>query len=413
MTLHIIGSGPAGLAAAAAGVAAGAEVCLIDDNPAPGGQIWRGGPAGWADARAGALWDTLRRAPNFTHVRNAQVAAAIDGGTLLLETADGADCVPVERLVLCTGARERFLPFPGWTLPGVTGAGGLQALIKGGMPVQGRRIVIAGSGPLLLATAATAVAAGAQIQAIVEHRPAGALARFGIGLALRHRRKLAEALRLFARLRGIPYLAGGRIAEAHGTDSVRSVVIRRGRTHKAFACDFLAAGFGLTANTDLGRALGCAIVDDALLVDARQKTSVASVWAAGECTGIGGVDKALIEGRVAALDALGLTPSAHDLAALRRGRDFAGLVARHFALQPALKDMCRPDTIVCRCEDVTAGELAHRADWRQAKLATRIGMGPCQGKTCAGACRFLFGWAPPAPHIPIVPVRAGSLARIE
>lgn len=413
MSLHIIGSGPAGLAAACAGVAAGAPVCLIDDNPAPGGQIWRGGPGKWADPRAAALWDALRAAPNFTHVRHAQVVAGIGDGMLLLELEGGAECVRFERLILCTGARERFLPFPGWTLPGVTGAGGLQALIKGGMPVRGRRVVVAGAGPLLLATAVTAAAAGAQVEAIVEHARLPALSAFGIGLALRHRRKFLQALQLFATLRSVPYMTGARIVEAHGGEALDGVVVQAGRARKDIDCDFLAAGFGLVASTELAHALGCAVGDGVIRVDAGQKTSAPRIWAAGECTGIGGVDKALIEGRIAALDALGLTPSARDLSAQRQGHDFAALLSQHFRLDPALKEMCRPDTIVCRCEDVAARELQSHADWRQAKLATRIGMGACQGKTCSAACDFLFGWTPPTPRIPIMPARAGSLSQIE
>ncbi|MGH8853410.1 MAG: FAD-dependent oxidoreductase [Telluria sp.] len=412
-TLHIVGSGPAGLAAAQAGLAAGARVCLIDDNLAPGGQIWRGGPGAWVDPRAKALWDQVNGHPRLTHLQTSQVVGAIGPRTLLLESETGATRVNFERLILCSGAREIVLPFPGWTLPGVTGAGGLQALIKGGMEVRGRRIVVAGSGPLLLATAATAVAAGAQVVAIVEHQTRARLARFGLGLALRHSAKFRQAASLFATLMKIPYLTGGQIVEARGWQALQSVVVQTRRTQLEYPCDFLGAGFGLSPNTDLGHSLGCSIVDDAIKVDQRQQTSVPTIWAAGECTGIGGMDKALIEGRIAALDALGQTPSSRELATQRQCLDFSSLLARSFALRPSLKDMCRPDTIVCRCEDVAASELSPHRDWREAKLATRVGMGPCQGKTCAAACKLLFSWTAPAARIPVMPARAGTLSQID
>jgi NADPH-dependent 2,4-dienoyl-CoA reductase/sulfur reductase-like enzyme len=411
--LHIVGSGPAGLSAAQATLDAGASVCLIDDNHAPGGQIWRGGPGQWTDARATRMWTALHDHPRFSHLPGTQVIGCADANTLLVETADGGATIPFERLLLCAGARELSLPFPGWTLPGVTGAGGLQALIKGGMPVRDRTVVIAGTGPLLLATAATALQAGAHVAAIVEHQSWSRLAGFGLALLARHRSKFAQAASLFAALRAVPYVTGGRIVAAAGDDILRSVTITARGKEITYSCDFLGAGFGLVPNTDLGRALGCATADGAIVVDAAQKTSRADVWAAGECTGIGGVDKAVAEGRHAALAALGVHPSARDVPVLRASHAFATLLTRTFAPDEALKTMCRPDTIVCRCEDVTAAQLLPHRDWREAKLATRVGMGPCQGKTCGPACAFLFGWTPPDSRIPIMPASARALSRIE
>ena len=411
--LHIVGSGPAGLSAAHTAINAGARVCLIDNDHAPGGQIWRGGPDKWTDSRALEIWKTLHAHPHFTRLSNAQVIGSVDCNTLLLEVEDKPVRVDFERLLICSGARELFLPFPGWTLPGVTGAGGLQALIKGGMPVQDRRIVIAGSGPLLLATALTAMEAGARVEAIVEHQGLPQLSSFGLELLLRHRKKFRQAVSLFSRLRKIPYLTGGRIVEARGLDAVQSVVVRTGRRQQEFACDFLAAGFGLAPNIDLACSLRCDTANDAIVVDALQKTNRPHIWAAGECTGVGGVDKAIIEGRIAALDALEMLPSAQDRAMLRQSHDFAALLARSFEPDASLKEMCLPGTIVCRCEDVAASSLAPHRSWREAKLATRVGMGPCQGKTCGAACQFLFGWAPPASRIPIVPASAAALSQIE
>jgi D-hydroxyproline dehydrogenase subunit alpha len=411
--LHIVGSGPAGLAAARAALDAGARVCLIDDNHAPGGQIWRGGPRHWTDVRALDCWKTLHGHPNFTHLQDAQVIGCVDANTLLLEAGGRGVPVAFERLVLCTGARELALPFPGWTLPGVTGAGGLQALVKGGMPVAGCRVVVAGSGPLLLATALAAAKAGARVAAVVEHQPWPRLSAFGLGLLSRHRTKFVQAAALLSALRGVPYVTGARIVAARGDTMLRGVDIRAGGRQMDYDCDFLAAGFGLVPNTDLARALRCDVAGGAIQVDGLQQTSRTDVWAAGECTGIGGVEKALAEGRIAALGALGLRPSARDVRLRRAAHAFAALLARTFAPDDALRTMCRPDTIVCRCEDVAAASLLPHRDWRAAKLATRVGMGPCQGKTCGPACQFLFGWSQQDARIPIMPASARALSQIE
>ncbi|GAB3454234.1 FAD/NAD(P)-binding oxidoreductase [Massilia terrae] len=412
-SLHIVGSGPAGLSAAHTAVNAGAKVCLIDDNPAPGGQIWRGGPGKWIDRRAAAMWHSLDAHPDFTQLKRASVIGAVAPDTLLLEIEGEGLRLPFERLLLCSGARELLLPFAGWTLPGVVGAGGLQALIKGGMPVRQRKVVIAGSGPLLLATALSALQAGAQVEAIIEHQPSARLATFGLGLLLRHREKFLQAVSLFARLWRIPYLTGAQIVEARGDGVLQGVVIEKNGAKQEYACDFLAAGFGLVPNVDLARALGCDIADDAIAVDRLQRTSRTNIWAAGECTGVGGVDKAIVEGRIAALGALGLPPSPRDLSLHRQCHDFAALLAHNFAPDASLREMCRPGIIVCRCEDVRASSLAGQHDWRQAKLNTRIGMGPCQGKTCGPACQFLYGWSLPASRLPIMPASARVLSQID
>lgn len=411
--LHIVGGGPAGLSAAHAAVTAGARVCLIDDNHAPGGQIWRGGPGKWVDPRAAELWTTLHAHPHFTHLQDAAVISAIDANTLLLDIDNDGVRMPFKRLLICSGARELFLPFAGWTLPGVVGAGGLQALIKGGMPVRGRPVVIAGSGPLLLASALSAMQAGARVAAIVEHKPWSRLAWFGLRLLLGHQKKFTQAAWLFAKLRRIPYLAGARIVEAKGQSALQSVVIEASGSQREIPCDFLAAGFGLVPSVGLAQALECDIASDAIAVDNQQRTNRPDIWAAGECTGIGGVDKALVEGRIAALGALGLQASARDLSACRQCHDFANLLARSFAPDASLRDMCRPDTIVCRCEDVAASRLTVHQDWREAKLNTRVGMGPCQGKTCGPACQFLFGWSLPASRTPLAPASAQALTRID
>src|SRR6185369_12324767 len=143
----VVGAGPAGMAAAWRAAQSGLRVCIVDDNPAAGGQIWRGGPP------EAQVWFERIRSVDVELASGARVFQQSSPGTLLAETNSG-DCeASCKSLRLAPGARERFLPFPGWTLPNVMGAGGLQALVKTGLPIEGKRVVVAGSGPLLLAVA--------------------------------------------------------------------------------------------------------------------------------------------------------------------------------------------------------------------------------------------------------------------
>jgi NADPH-dependent 2,4-dienoyl-CoA reductase/sulfur reductase-like enzyme len=413
LPIVILGAGPAGLAAAEAASCGGQAVLLVDENPAPGGQIWRGGSPRWNDARAERLWQALCARPHVQVLCGARVVACGTPGTLLLETADGPRTLAWRRLVMCSGARELLLPFPGWTLPGVTGAGGMQALIKGGMPVAGKRVVVAGTGPLLLAVADTVRRNGGQVVAIAEHRGTAELARFGGQLALRHRAKLGQALRLFAGLRRIPYLRGALLRTASGEDRVQSVAIKHGGRVSEIDCDYLACGFGLVPTLELAGLFGCAVQEGRVSVDTQQRTSVDGVWAAGESTGIGGVDKALAEGRIAGLAALGVTATRAERKALASALAFARLLAHSFAPMPALRTICTPATIVCRCEDVRAAELAPHRGWRSAKLQTRAGMGPCQGRVCGAACAFLYGWEAAGARPPVFPASAMTLASVS
>jgi D-hydroxyproline dehydrogenase subunit alpha len=414
----VVGGGPAGLAAAAAASGRGDSVLVVDDNAAPGGQIWRGGPASWRDARAIQLYETLQRRPHVRWLGGSRVTGAEHARALLLETPEGSRQVTCERLLLCTGARELLLPFPGWTLPGVTGAGGLQALLKAGMPIAGKRVVVAGSGPLLLAVAQSVREHRGEIAAIVERRGTLGLAWFAGGLALRHRAKLRQALDLRASLRSVRYLHASTVTEAigarHKSGDMRlhAVAVERGVRSERIACDFLACGYGLTPSLELARLLGVKVQQGRIAVDAVQRTSLDGVWAAGEATGIGGVDKALAEGRIAGLDASGLDVPRADLRLRERALAFARSLDRAFAPDPDLRKLCRPDTLVCRCEDVPASALAQFGAWREAKLVTRCGMGPCQGRVCGTACEFLYGWEAPGVREPLFPVAGANLASV-
>jgi NADPH-dependent 2,4-dienoyl-CoA reductase/sulfur reductase-like enzyme len=404
----VVGAGPAGIAAACVAAEAGARVGLVDDNPAPGGQIWRGGPGKPADAAA-AAWFARHDAARVERLDGVQVAALPAPGILLAEAAGEALLLRHAKLILAPGARERYVPFPGWTLPGVVGAGGIQALLKAGFPVAGKRVVVAGSGPLLLAVAAALRDHGAEVPVIAEQAPWGRLVRFGLGLVTRPGKLLQGAGYKWKTL-GTRYAAGCWPVAAEGAKQVERAILRTTRDTWTEPCDLMACGFGFVGNLELPRLLGCAVRDGAVVVDAAQETSVPGVWCAGEPTGIGGVDQALLEGQVAGLDAAGRRADAERLAAARdRARRFGRALDRAFALREELKNLAADDTIVCRCEDVPRGRLAACGSWREAKLHTRCGMGPCQGRVCGGATHVLFGWTPESARPPVYPVPLGTL----
>lgn len=414
----VVGAGPAGLAAAHAAVAQGALVGVVDDNPNAGGQIWRGDPEQQSDPRARQLWTALSTSRRMVFLPQTRVLYAPQPGQLQVQTLAASATLHYDKLILATGARERLLPFPGWTLPGVTGAGGLQALSKGGYPLQGKRVVVAGSGPLLLAAAATLKSKGAHIVAIVEQASTMALLRFGIGL-LATPSKLAQALQLNGQLRGVPYLRNSYVLSAQGDGTLQSVQIQRSGVPEieTLQCDYLACGYGLLPNVELAQALGCAThahnaynAQTVVQVDEWQQTTVSGIYCAGEGTGVGGVDLALAEGQIAGLAAAGHQQQARSVFPARvRWRKFAERLAQSFALRPELRTLAGDDTIVCRCEDVCHGDLRTQTSWRSAKLQTRCGMGPCQGRICGGATEVLYGWRPDAVRLPISPARIASI----
>jgi NADPH-dependent 2,4-dienoyl-CoA reductase/sulfur reductase-like enzyme len=407
--LLIIGAGPAGMAAALAAANSGARIVLLDDNPLPGGQIWRDGPQANLPTQARRLRDRLHACTNVRCHAGARVIACAGDKTLLVEDAERGWQITYERLILCTGARELLLPFPGWTLPGVTGAGGLQALIKGGLPVRGERLVIAGSGPLLMASAATAKHQGAQLVRIAEQASRTAVAGFAAQLP-RWPGKFFQSFGLFDR----HYRTGTYVVEALGRERLEGVrLLQQGKTIE-LACDRLACGFGLIPNTQLGQALGCAVEHQALAVDAWQATTRVEHYAAGECTGFGGSELALVEGAIAGHAAVGNTAAAQRLWPQRtRWQGFAQALNKAFTLDPQLKTLATADTLVCRCEDVPYGELVDHENWREAKLASRCGMGACQGRVCGASLEHLFGWTPPIPRPPFSPARIETLLALE
>lgn len=403
----VVGGGAAGLSAALA-ASEYAAVTIVDDNPYLGGQIWRAELGKIRSPHANRLIERIT-AGKVTIINNAQVFGSEAKECLLAETSAGRLELHYEKLIIATGARERFLPFPGWTLPGVYGAGGLQAIVKGGMRVENKRVVVAGTGPLLLAVAAYLKTKGADVIAVVEQAPAARIYRFALRL-LRSPAKIAQAASLSLRLYGVPYLTDSWVTSATGNGKVEKVTINRKGKNRTVECDLLACGFHLIPNTELASLLGCRIKGGFVEIDDHQKTSLDNVYCAGEPTGIGGVEASLIEGRIAGLAASGRADAGRAYFAQRNEtRNFGNALNAAFALREELKTLASGDTIVCRCEDVEYGRLTEFNSFRDAKLQTRCGMGACQGRICGPATEFLFGWKPGSVRLPIFPVKMENL----
>lgn len=429
--IAVVGAGPAGIAAAVAARACGASVVLLDDNPDVGGQIWRrvqGGPAGVWRERVKQSGAEIRGGVTVFD------AEKVDGRVRLrCESAAGPSVVDAERVVLATGARELFLPFPGWTLPGVFGVGGLQALVKNGFIVRGKRIVVGGTGPLLLAVAAYLSERGAKVELIAEQAEKSRLIGFA-GAMMRQPGKLWQGAKLRASIIDVEYRFGAWITEVRGEDRVRQAVMNDGR---AIDVDAVACGFGLVGNTQLAQVVGAGIGHRAsgigedsrgeksrkgtdlktgpwhgrVIVDDVMRTSVEGVLCAGEPLEIGGVETSLVEGTMAGYAAAGREELARGLIPRRRReRAFAAAMERAFALRGEVLRLARLETIVCRCEDVAMSRIASCDHWRGAKLLTRCGMGPCQGRVCGAAVEAMMGWAVRDVRPPVSPVSMNALA---
>jgi NADPH-dependent 2,4-dienoyl-CoA reductase/sulfur reductase-like enzyme len=401
----VVGGGPAGMAAAIAARRAGAAVALIDEYAAPGGQIWRRAfteidqTAPHSLPRAGRRLCTELAESGAAILAGWSVWAATNAGaaggvlTLLLVGPDGASRrVHARAVVLATGAYDRPLAFPGWTLPGVMTAGGAQALAKGQGVLPGRRVLLAGAGPFLLPVARQLRKGGAEVVAVVE----ATRRREWLAAAPRmapHPGRLAAYAGYRARMASTRFVWGHVLVRAHGSERVERATIAAATpdwspkpgTERHFGVDAVCTAYGFLPSVELARALGCALRGDAVECDEHMQTTTRGVFVAGEAAGIGGSDLAVLEGELAGL---GAATSHRDRSRLqrRRGRaaGFATVLEDLFGRRSGLAALADADTVLCRCEDVTAGAIdAAAADSPAAlKIMTRCGQGPCQGRVC-------------------------------
>ncbi|MFI2758774.1 NAD(P)/FAD-dependent oxidoreductase [Streptomyces echinatus] len=455
--LAVVGAGPAGLAAALAAAERGVRVTLVDAAEQAGGQFYRQPAAALGARRPQALhhqwrtWERLRAgldrhraAGRILHLTDHHVwcvardpAAGVFGVHALRGPAqEEGVVVRADAVLLATGGYERVLPFPGWTLPGVVTAGGAQAMLKGGLVLPGRTAVVAGTGPLLLPVAGGLAAAGARVAALAESAGPAALLRRAPALAAQPG-KLAEGAGYAARLlrHGVRVLTRCTVVAAHGTDRLEAVTVAaldrdgslRPGSYRRIRCDTLAVGHGMLPHTDLAETLGCSLSGTAVRVDDEQRTDVPGVWAAGEATGIGGAALALAEGHIAGRSAAarlrGTAPDPRRWAAAGRARtrlrEFAAALDAVYAPPAGWAERLPDETVVCRCEEATAGEVRGAVDplgagdLRTVKLLSRAGMGWCQGRMCAPAVAGLTGCPLTAGRRPLArPVPLGVLAAL-
>jgi len=451
--LAILGAGPAGMATAATAAEAGLSVCVLDEQPHAGGQIYRdvervaalrGDILGKDYTRGATLTAGLRHAA-ITHLSGAVVWAIEHAFRISFTQGGAAAQIAAERVLLTTGALERPMPLPGWTLPGVMTAGAGQILLKQS-GVLAQSAVLVGSGPLLYLIAAQMVRAGVPPVAMVETQTLDDLIRAArhLGGALRGWRYLLKGARMLAEITSarVPRHTGATGIAIAGESRTEAVTFTsKGRAHR-IPCDTVFLHHGVVPNTQAARSLGVSHIWDRAQscfvpsVDDWGQSDVAGVFIAGDSAGIGGANVAESAGRMTALKVaeelgrLSATERDRQAAPLRSARN-KDLAARPFldrAYPPHAAAVAPDDaTVICRCEEVTAGDIRRYAALgclgpNQAKAFGRAGMGPCQGRYCGLSVSVILaqanGLTPDATGYyrirpPIKPVTLGELASLE
>ncbi|CAB3666267.1 NAD(P)/FAD-dependent oxidoreductase [Achromobacter pestifer] len=450
----IVGAGPAGVRAAQALAAQGLRPVILDEAQRPGGQIYRQPPPGFQRSKS-TLYGTEHRKADAVHRSMDALLPQVDyrpgslvwnaEGKALDVLQDGiSTTVPYTHLILATGATDRVLPFPGWLTPGVYTLGGSQVALKYQGCAIGSRVAFMGTGPLLYLVAYQYAKAGADVAAVLDtSRVADRLA--ALPGMLRAPGLLAKGLYYMAWLRahGVPLHSGVRPVAVQGKDRVTGLTFRQGRRTHTIDCDALGYGLALRSETQLASLVGCEFefnVRDRNWTprrDAAGRSSVLGVYVAGDGAAIGGADAAELAGERAALALLEDAQHPHDAARARlletrlaaNGRVRATL-ERAFPFPEDWATSIDDDTVICRCEEVTAGTVRQAVretaaqEMNRLKALTRVGMGRCQGRMCGAATAEVLAHAcgrSPAevgrlrnqPPVKPVPVRVVCLDRRE
>ncbi|KAG0776254.1 hypothetical protein G6F22_012705 [Rhizopus arrhizus] len=450
----IVGAGPAGVRAAEALVAQGLRPVVLDEAPRAGGQIYRQPPQGFQRSKQ-ELYGFEHRKADAVHramaallpqvdYRPGSLVWNVDGKTLDVLQDGVSTAVPYTHLILATGATDRVLPFPGWLTPGVYTLGGSQVALKYQGCAIGARVVFLGTGPLLYLVAYQYAKAGAQVAAVLDTSRA-ADRRAAVPGMLRAPGLLAKGLYYMAWLRahGVPLRSGVRPVAVQGKERVTGLTYRQGARTHTVECDALAYGLALRSETQLASLAVCEFefnTRDRYWTprrDAAGRSSVPGVYVAGDGAAIAGADAAELAGERAALALLEDIDHPHDA---QRARGLEAQLAANSRLRTALErafpfpeDWAQgiaDDTVVCRCEEVTAGTLRQAVndtaaqELNRLKALTRVGMGRCQGRMCGAAAAEVLAHAcgrSPAevgrlrnqPPVKPVPVRVVCLERRE
>ncbi|MCP4416857.1 MAG: FAD-dependent oxidoreductase [Chloroflexi bacterium] len=445
----VIGGGPAGIAAAIELAKGDVSFVVIDSYPQPGGHYFRQSPNEFGTPNEfGALneFSSLkvngRQAEYQSLMAEAAEVEILSGTTVWSmfrdeETAlftlhlqgHAIRSVQATTLLLAPGSYDRPLPFPGWQLPGVMTLGGAQMLIKGHGILPGKRILVAGGGPLLLAVAAGLIEAGADVEAVLDtasmmdgvgKMPSAFWGQWG---------RLKEAWQYASTIRRshVPILFGHSVFRAIGEEEVIGAAYGkldaagrpRKESEKIVNVDTICVSLGFLPNLALTRHLGCEHFYDPMLDsyypqhDEKMETTVADIFVAGDVTGVGGKELSKLQGQIAGLNILSKMGklTANEVQqrtqslqpAIRSEKRFIQMMRDRMQVKPGLLDMLDDETVVCRCEMVTVGAVKTAVsdgarDMRGAKLRTRAGMGACQSRYCEQTIRHLLAQETGQPH---------------
>jgi thioredoxin reductase/bacterioferritin-associated ferredoxin len=424
--LAIIGAGPGALTAALEAVSHGIEVAIFDDNAVPGGQYFRMIPKTFQqhtktkldhdkkDKVIAANLFSVTTHPKVHYLSNTVVWGLFDGNLLAYACGKDSGHIHADKIIVAMGAYDRCIPFPGWTLPGVMTAGGVQNLIKSQRIIPGKKILIAGNGPMLLAVAYALHKAGANVIEVLEasrnNRIMSIIPDLLMNPSILYKGLSYKATLMTA---GIPVRLGQTVLEARGDERVEEVItipieptgkVVHSRSRRIIV-DTLVVGFGLNPSIEMTKLIGCEHAWDALQGTFKPvrstdfETTVPGVFAVGDCAGIRGVDIAMIEGRLAGLIIAMQTGRISSNEAEKIILPLRSKLLRLNSLHDKMDYLFEPpenflslmtdDTVICRCEEVTAGQLRKLLrkgifDMDRLKSFSRIGMGHCQGRNCFG-----------------------------
>jgi len=420
----IIGGGPGGVAAAIEAAKAGVNVTLLDENMRLGGQIYRQFETGFKVTDPGALGPDYKDGQELLHqfslvkdniryLNNALVWAIFPNSTVAFARNGASASLKFKRLLTATGAYDRPVAFPGWTLPGVFTAGGAQKLVKIERILPGANMLLAGTGPLQLVLAHQILKAGGRIEAILETGNFAKIWHHGLAGIWGNWDYLKEALRYWRSIRngGVPLLQSHIILEARGDGQVEEAVIAKVdenwrpklNTARTVKVDTICLGYGLVSSTELTWLAECEHRYDPSLGDyipvrnADMQTTAAGIYAVGDGAGVAGRKAAVEEGCIAgisvarSLDYLSAASAGRRIGPhqkrLRKIQRFQKIINHMSSPRAGLYELATDDTVLCRCEEVTLKQLkAAMADnavkVKDLKRMTRMGMGPCEGRMC-------------------------------
>jgi D-hydroxyproline dehydrogenase subunit alpha len=427
--IAILGAGFSGLVAAGILKKYDLDVLLVEESGLPGGQYLRTHPLGRRGEeslnvlqRTGLKQIQRLEGGRVRLMTETRVLGIDDNKELLLEqNLEDLFTLRPEIVLLATGARERFVPFKGWTLPGVISTGALQIMLKGSGVFPAEEVVIGGSGLFLYTVAADVIRYGGRVRVVFDENSAMQKMGFATGL-MWQREKLKEGLGqvfkvLFSRTK---MRHRHRVIEACGDKQIEAVRVAKidpegnlvPGSESEYPCACLAIGNGFAANIELGLLAGCKPAYDVdlggwvITTGENLETNVAGIFAAGETTGIGGAEKSIVEGKLAAYSILHKLEKIdedqyreHILPLQKERKRYQQFACRFNALsdvsEPAMESI-PDDTILCRCEDITVGEVKKAVDRGcktlvAVKRALRTGMGICQGRTCGPVLSRLIG----------------------